>query len=126
MGNYIDGFVLPVPRAQLDAYREVVTAVAQTWKEHGAIDYAEYVGDDLAPEGLRSFTDSANARDDEVVIFGWVSFESREARDTANEKVAADARVQDLVDPLTRTQPPAFDARRMCFGGFRALVPAST
>ena len=79
MAQYIDGFVLPIPRDRLDAYKGVVEAVAKIWKEHGALDYWEYVGDDLFLEGTRSFTDLVAATEDEAVVFGWVVFESRAA-----------------------------------------------
>lgn len=122
MTHYIDGFVLPVPSNQLEIYREVVEKVAEIWKEHGALDYSEYVGDNLSLEGTRSFTDVTNAKKDEVIIFGWVVFESREARDLANQRVAADPRMADLIKPLTHTTRPIFDAERMVFGGFRSFV----
>lgn len=122
MTHYIDGFVLPVPRDHLDIYREVVEKVAEIWKEHGALDYSEHVGDDADLEGTLSFNDLANAKADEAVIFGWVTFESREARDLANERVAADPRMADLIEPLTDASRPIFDAERMVYGGFRPLV----
>ena len=125
MTAYIDGFVLPVPRDQLKAYRDVVEKVAEIWKEHGALDYSEYVIDDSNLDGTRSFIDVVNAKEDEAVIFGWVSFESREARDLANKKVAADPRMADLINPLTHTSKPIFDAARMMYGGFRSLVQSS-
>jgi uncharacterized protein YbaA (DUF1428 family) len=125
MTDYIDGFVLPVPRDQLKTYRAVVEKVADIWKEHGALDYSEYVIDDPNLEGTRSFTDVANAKEDEAVIFGWVSFESREARDLANKRVAADPRMTDLINPLTHTSRPIFEAKRMMYGGFRSLVQSS-
>ena len=125
MTAYIDGFVLPVPRDQLKAYRDVVEKVAEIWKEHGALDYSEYVIDDSNLDGTRSFIDVLNAKEDEAVIFGWVSFESREARDLANKKVAADPRMADLINPLTHTSKPIFDAARMMYGGFRSLVQSS-
>ena len=125
MTNYIDGFVLPVPCDQLKTYGEVVEKVAEIWKEHGALDYSEYVGDDFGLEGTRSFTDAANARKDEAIIFGWVVFESREARDHANAKVAADQRMEELISPLTQTSGPIFDPKRMMYGGFCALVQSS-
>lgn len=126
MAHYIDGFVLPVPRDQLKTYRDVVEQVAEIWKEHGALDYTEFVVDDPVMEGTRSFIDAAKANDDETVIFGWVAFESHETRDLANEKVAADPRMADLINPLTRTSRPIFDAERMVYGGFRSLVQSST
>lgn len=125
MTAYIDGFVLPVPRDQLKAYREVVENVAEIWKEHGPLDYSEYVLDDSNLDGTRSFTDVANAKEDEAVIFGWVSFESREARDLANKRVVADPRMTDLIYPLTHASRPIFDAERMMYGGFRSLVHSS-
>jgi uncharacterized protein YbaA (DUF1428 family) len=122
MAHYIDGFVLPIPRDRLNEYKRVVEAVAEIWKEHGALDYLEYVGDDLILEGTRSFTDLVAATEDETIVFGWVVFDSREARDLANEKVAADPRMADLIDPLIDPSNPVFDAKRMAYGGFRSLV----
>ena len=118
MTHYIDGFVLPIPKDRLDHYQRAADAVAAIWKEHGALDYREYVGDDLLLEGTRPFTECLGTTGDEVVVFGWVVFESREARDRANERVASDARMADLVD-ATKT---GFDAGRMAYGGFRPLV----
>ena len=122
MEHYIDGFVFPIPRDRLNEYQLVVQAVADIWKEHGALDYMEYVGDDLNRKGTRSFTDLVAATEDESIVFGWVVFDSREARDLANEKVAADPRMADLVDPLIDLPNPIFDAKRMAYGGFQSLV----
>ena len=118
MADYIDGFVLPVSRDRLHEYRRLVNSVAQIWKEHGALDYKEFVGDDLMLEGTRSFTDVVGATEGEVIAFGWVAFESREARDLANQRVAADPRIADLVNSSSSD----FDARRMAYGGFRSFV----
>ena len=119
MAHYIDGFVLPVPRDRLRAYRRLVEAVSEIWKEHGALDYREFVGDDLMLEGTRSFTDVVAASADEVIVFGWVVFESREARDVANQRVAADPRMATLI----AASNTGFEARRMVYGGFQSLVP---
>ena len=121
MAQYIDGFVLPVPRSRLDDYKCLVEAVAEIWKEHGALDYREYVGDDLNLDGTRSFTDLIAATEDETIVFGWVVFDSREARDLANEKVATDSRMADLID----SSNSGFDAKRMAYGGFQSLVRSS-
>lgn len=121
MAHYIDGFVFPIPRDRLDEYKRLAEATAEIWKEHGALDYCEYVGDDLKLEGTRSFTDVVAATDDETIVFGWVVFDSREARDRANEKVAADPRMTDLID-LSNS---GFDAKRMAYGGFQSLVRSS-
>ena len=121
MAHYIDGFVLPVPRDRLNEYKRLVEAAAEIWKEHGALDYWEYVGDDLKLEGTRSFTDLVAATENETIVFGWVAFESREARDLANEKVAADPRMAELIN----SSNSGFDAERMAYGGFRSFVGSS-
>ncbi len=122
MANYIDGFVLPIPKKHLNEYRQVAETVAGIWKEHGAQDYFEYVGDDLKLEGTRSFPELVDAKDDEAIVFGWVVFESREVRDLANKKVASDPRMTDLIAPLTDPARMIFDAGRMVYGGFRPLI----
>jgi len=122
MAHYIDGFVLPIPRDRLGEYKRIVEVAAEIWKEHGALDYREYVGDEMSLEGTRSFTDLIAASEDEVIVFGWVVFESRETRDLANEKVAADPRMADLIDPSNS----GFDAKRMAYGGFQSLVLSSS
>ena len=122
MENYIDGFVLPIPKKYLDQYKQVAQKVAAIWKEHGALSYFEYVGDDLEFNGLRSFPATINAEKDEVVVFGWVVFDSRKARDRANERVAADPRMTDLIAPLTDPDRLIFNAERMAYGGFKPLV----
>ena len=122
MANYIDGFVLPVPRDRLNEYKRVAEAVADVYKEHGAIDYLEYVGDDMHREGTRSFNDLVASTEDEAIVYGWVVFESREARDLVNEKVEADPRMADLIAPLMDPSNPVFDAKRMAYGGFQSLI----
>lgn len=126
MADYIDGFVLPIPRDRLSEYQKVAASVAEIWKEHGALDYREYVGDDLHLEGTRSFDDLAAATKNEAIVFGWVTFDSLEARALVNEKVAADPRMAGLVSPLTDPSNPIFDPKRMAYGGFQPLVPLPT
>lgn len=122
MANYVDGFVFPVPRKHLDEYRSAAEAAAEIWKEHGALAYFEYIGDDLTLEGTRSFVDVAEAKDDEVIVFGWVAFDSRETRDLANKKVAIDPRMPELINPLMNPTRMIFDASRMVYGGFRSSI----
>ncbi|NNE25864.1 MAG: DUF1428 domain-containing protein [Saprospiraceae bacterium] len=122
MKNYIDGFVLPIPREHLDEYKKVAQQVALVWKEYGALEYKEFVGDDLDMEGIKSFKDATLSNEDEVIIFGWVVFASREARDEANARVPKDPRMTDLVGPLTDPSRVIFDASRMVYGGFLPLV----
>ena len=118
MTHYVDGFVFPVPREHLGEYTRVAQRAAVIWKEHGALDYHEYVGDDLTRAGTRSFVDALAATEDEMIVFGWVVFDSREARDRANERVAADPRMAELI----ASSHSGFDAERMAYGGFSALV----
>ena len=118
MADYIDGFVLPISHDRLDGYKRLVEAVAEIWKQHGALDYREYVCDDSKLEGTRSFTDLAAATEGEVIVFGWVVFESRQARDLINKKVAADPRMADLIN----SSNSGFDAARMTYGGFKSFV----
>ena len=118
MADYIDGFVFPIPRARLNAYKQLADAIAEIWKEHGARDYREYVGDDMRLEGTLSFTDLVEEKEEEVTVFGWVTFDSREARDIANKKVSEDPRVLELM----KTSNTGFDAARMVYGGFRPFA----
>ena len=121
MSHYIDGFVLPIPHSGLDEYRRLVETVADIWREHGALDYREYVCDDMNLEGTRSFTDLVAAAEDEAIVFGWVVFESRAARDRVNEKVSTDPRMAELMS----SSSSGFDAERMAYGGFQPFVQSS-
>ena len=118
MKRYVDGFVLPVPKDRIADYQAIAEIASKVWREHGALEYWECVGDDLHSECTRSFTEMTNATDDETVVFAWAVFESREARDAANEKIMADPRLAELMDSVNSI----FDTRRMAHGGFRELV----
>jgi uncharacterized protein YbaA (DUF1428 family) len=120
MARYIDGFVIPVAKDRIDDYRRTAEKAARVWKEHGALDYWECVGDDLVSEGMVSFSQLAQAGPDETVIFAWVVFESREHRDQANQKIMADPRIQEIMG----SDRPLFDYKRMAYGGFKELVHA--
>lgn len=122
MKNYIDGFILPIPSEYLDEYRKVAEQIAGIWKEYGATAYFEFMGDDMILEGTRSFIDAVNAKEDEVVIFGWVVFPSKQVRDLANQQVPEDPRMAELVAPLLHSERLIFDASRMVYGGFKSLV----
>ena len=125
MRNYIDGFVLPVPKIHLKEYGQVSEKVAEIWKEYGALDYFEYVGEDLTLEGTRSFINAVVAKEDEVIVFGWVVFPSKKIRDLANKQVPNDPRMTKLVAPLTIPEKLIFDASRMVYGGFQSLSQGS-
>jgi uncharacterized protein YbaA (DUF1428 family) len=109
---YVDGFLLAVPKAKLDAYKKAVDVAAPTFKEHGAVDYVECVGDDVPYGELTSFPRAVQAKDDEVVIFSWVTYPSRAARDAANAKIMKDERLMEAMKDVD------VDGKRMIFGGF--------
>lgn len=114
--SYIDGFVVPVPKDKLEAYKEFATRGREVWRDHGALDYREWIAEDVKPGKLTSFPQSVQLREDEVVVFAWVTYESRAHRDEVNDKVMADPRMK--TDPSTWP----FDGKRMIYGGFSPLV----
>ena len=118
MAHYVDGFVVPVPTANLEAYRKMAEKAGKVWKEHGALEYWECVADDVKPGKVTSFPQAVQLKGDETVVFSWIVYESREARDRINEKVMADPRIKDSMDP--KSLP--FDGMRMFWGGFRSIV----
>lgn len=115
---YVDGFLLPVPKDKISAYREMAQLGAQVWREHGALQYHECIAEDVKPGKLTSFPQSVLLEENETVIFAWIVYESRAHRDAVNAKVMADPRMK--CDP--NAMP--FDAKRMIFGGFETLVSA--
>ena len=125
MTNYIDGFVFPIPRIYLDEYKKVAEKVAEIWKDHGATAYLEFVGDDLYLEGTISFFETTDAKEGEEIVFGWVTFPSKEIRDLANKNVPTDPRITELVTKLTKPEKLIFDAGRMVYGGFKPLVQSN-
>ncbi len=121
MADYIDGFVFPIAKDKLGDYQKLADEVARIWVDLGALEYREFRGDDMALEGTLPFPDIVDIADDEVIVFGWVSFESREVRDAVNEKVANDPRMTELMSDTSA----GFDPTRMAYGGFSRLIPSS-
>lgn len=122
MKRYIDGFVLPIPKERISDYEAIARTASKIWKDHGALEYWECAGDDLNTECTRSFIDMAKATDDEVIIFAWVVFEPRQARDAANEKIMADPRMTEIMNDLANPENPIIDFQRMAHGGFNEIV----
>ncbi|MGH8772740.1 MAG: DUF1428 domain-containing protein [Burkholderiales bacterium] len=116
--QYVDGFVLPVPKKNLPAYRRIAQKMGKVWREHGALEYRECVGDDVKMGKLTSFPQSVKLKPDETVVFSWIVFKSRAHRDRVNAKVMKDPRLADMMDP--KALP--FDGKRMVYGGFKVLV----
>jgi uncharacterized protein YbaA (DUF1428 family) len=118
---YVDGFVIPVPRKNLKKYRQIARKAGKIWKEHGALEYRECVGQDLKPKmisGMSTFPRIARVKPGETVVFSWIVYKSRVARDRINAKVMKDPRLADMMDPGNTM----FDGKRMTFGGFTTIV----
>jgi uncharacterized protein YbaA (DUF1428 family) len=116
---YVDGFVLPVPKNNLDAYRAMAELAGRIWREYGALEYREWVADDVKSGEVTSFPQSVLLKPDEVVVFAYIVYESREQRDAINAKVMADPRMKDM-----EASAMPFDGKRMFWGGFSPLVTA--
>lgn len=114
--TYVDGFVLPVPKDKIEAYKDLAARACQIWMEHGALSYVECIADDTPYGEVTSFPRSVLAKEDEVVMFSWITYPSREVRDAVNAKVMADPRMQaDMADI-------PFDGKRLIWGGFKLLL----
>ena len=115
---YVDGFIVAVPKAKVDEYKEFSRKAGEVWKEHGALHLVECVGDDVPYGELTSFPRAVQATEDETVVFSWITYELREHRDAVNAKVMADPRIKDQMDMSTAP----FDGKRMIYGGFTTLL----
>ncbi|MFY9200964.1 MAG: DUF1428 domain-containing protein [Methanosarcina flavescens] len=119
MEKYVDGFLIPIAKGRVNEYREMAQRGGEIWKELGALEYYECIGDDLDVEDMVSFKKAANTSEDETVIFSWIVFESKEHRDRVNAAVMNDPRIKEMME--SGAEPP-FDYRRMAYGGFKTLV----
>lgn len=117
MSLYVDGFVVPVPKKNLTAYRRMARKFGKIWIEYGALEVHECAGDDVKPGKLTSFPQAVKLQDDEVVVFSWIVYKSRRHRDAVNAKVMADPRVAGMEN---KNMP--FDGKRMFWGGFEEIV----
>ncbi len=117
---YVDGFVLPVPKRKVKDYARMARAGGKIWREHGALEFRECIGDDLAVKGMAPFGRSVKAKAGETVFFSYIVFKSRRHRDAVNRKVMKDPRLAKMM--AGKAMP--FDVKRMCYGGFKVLVAA--
>jgi uncharacterized protein YbaA (DUF1428 family) len=116
---YVDGFLLPVPKRSVEAYRRIAQKAGKVWREHGALEYRECVGDDLKVKGMTPFPRKVKLKRGETVVFSWIVYKSRAHRDRVNAKVMKDPRLAKMMkDP--NAMP--FDVKRMAYGGFKVLV----
>jgi uncharacterized protein YbaA (DUF1428 family) len=117
---YVDGFVVAVPKKKLADYVRMAKKAGKIWREYGALDYREWVAEDVKVGKLTSFPRSVKLKPGETVVFSWITYKSRAQRDRINAKVMADARLKSMMDPNSLP----FDAKRMIYGGFESLVKA--
>jgi len=118
--KYVDGFVLPVPKKNLQAYARMAQKAGKIWREHGALEYCECVGDDLKVKMGMPFPKQIKTTPGETVVFSYIVYKSRAHRDSVNAKVMKDPRLAGMCDE--KAMP--FDVKRMCYGGFEVLVEA--
>ena len=115
---YVDGFIVAVPKKNLPAYTRMARKAGKVWREYGALDYREWVAEDVQVGKLTSFPRSVKLKPGETVVFSWITYKSRAQRDRINAKVMVDPRLKSMMDP--KSIP--FDAKRMIYGGFTSLV----
>ena len=115
--RYVDGYLLPVPKRNLQAYRRLALKAGKIWREHGALEFRECVGDDLNVKGMLSFPRQIKSKRGETVVFSWIVFKSRAHRDRVNAKVMKDPSIANM-DP----ESMPFDSKRMAYGGFKVIV----
>ena len=113
---YVDGFVLAVPKANLEAYKDMARLGGKVWMEHGALSYVECFGDDVPYGEVTSFPRAVQATDDEFIVFSWITYTDRASRDAVMAKVMADERMKPYMDNMP------FDGKRMIFGGFETFL----
>jgi uncharacterized protein YbaA (DUF1428 family) len=116
--RYVDGYVLPVPKKNVAAYRRMAQKAGQVWRDHGALEYIECIADDVKPGKHTSFPQSVKLKSGETVVFAYIMYKSRAHRDRVNAKVMKDPRLASMMDP--KSLP--FDSKRMFWGGFKVLV----
>jgi uncharacterized protein YbaA (DUF1428 family) len=119
MPLYVDGFVIPIPKKNAAAYRRIAQRAGKIWREHGALEYRECVGEDVKPGKHTSFPQSVKLEKGEVVWFSWIVFKSRKHRDQVNAAVMQDPRIAKIMDPGGQA---TFDGKRLVYGGFEVAV----
>jgi len=116
--EYVDGFIVPVPKKKVNAYKKIAKLASKVWRDHGALDYRECVADDVKVGKITSFPRSVKRKSNETVVFAWITYKSRKHRDAVMKKVMKDKRLAAFMTP----QAMPFDTKRMIFGGFKTIV----
>ena len=121
MARYVDGYLIPLPKKNLAAYKRMASKAGKVWREHGALEYRECVGEDLASKWGTPYARLLKLKRGETAVYSWIVFKSRAHRDAVNAKVMKDPRLEKMMDP--KAMP--FDPKRMCYGGFDVIVDLS-
>jgi uncharacterized protein YbaA (DUF1428 family) len=116
MARYVDGFLLPIPKKNVDAYKKIAVKAGKIWREHGALEYRECIGDDLDTKMGVAFPKQLKIKPGETVVFAWIVYKSKAHRDRVNAKVMKDPRIK------MEETPMPFEVKRMAYGGFEVLV----
>jgi uncharacterized protein YbaA (DUF1428 family) len=120
MARYVDGFVFPIARKNVEKYRKIARRAGRIWREHGALEYFECIGDDLNPKGVAmTFPRRVRVKPGETVVFSWIVYKSRAHRDRVNARVMKDPRIAGMMGDAM-----PFDVKRMSYGGFKVLTEA--
>ncbi len=117
MPVYVDGYVLPLPKKNVETYRQIARKAGKVWRDHGAVDYRECIADDVKPGKWTSFPQSVKLKPNETVVFSYITYKSRKHRDRVNAKVMKDPRMLEMMK-----MTPPFDGKRMIWGGFTTIV----
>lgn len=115
--SYVDGFLIPIPKKSLRAYQKMAKKAGKIWREYGALDYKECVGDDLRAKGMAAFPKTAKLKKGEAIVFSYIVYRSRAHRDSVNKKIMKDPRIAKMCKG-----PMPFDVKRMNYGGFKVIV----
>jgi uncharacterized protein YbaA (DUF1428 family) len=118
MARYVDGFVLPIPKKNVDAYRRMAKKASKVWLDHGALEYLECVGDDMSTKPMLSFPRGIGSKPGETVVLAWIVYKSRAHRDRVNANVMKDPRIATMM----KGKAMPFDCKRMLYGGFKVIV----
>src|ERR1700716_926029 len=120
MARYVDGFIVPVPKKNLEVYRRMALKAGKVWREHGALEYRECVAEDVKVGKWTSFPQSVKLKSGEIVVFSWIVYKSRAHRDRVNKKVMSDPRLAAMMNP----KAIPFEGKRLIYGGFKILIAA--
>src|SRR5262245_52808852 len=124
MALYVDGFLLPLPKKKVPAYRKLAREASRVWKRHGALEYRERIAEDMTQKGEADFVTRTRAKSDQTVVFAWIVYRSRKDRDRVNTLIMKDPVILRMMKLMKDKKRMPFDSKRMSWGGFEILVDA--